>query len=137
MVRIKLWISETRTTDVCIFNFDQFFVVCFLSLSMTVTNLFTSASDRYTDRPSSLLLLLLPLIFSLSSVNSVWPTWAASWLYPPVRAIGTGPSPRTPLRLAGTLILPTGTVPRAGRGGTDVCPTPAAFTPCTGAAKVR
>ncbi|KAI3373160.1 hypothetical protein L3Q82_006483 [Scortum barcoo] len=64
------------------------------------------------------------------------PTWAVFWLCLPVQAIKAGLSPRTPLPLAGTHILPTGTARHAGRGEMDAYPTLAAFTPSTGAVKV-
>ncbi|PWA22967.1 hypothetical protein CCH79_00001888, partial [Gambusia affinis] len=67
---------------------------------------------------------------------SIVPTWAVFWLCLPIRAIRTGLSPRIIFLLAGTHILPTGTVHHAGRGEMDAYPTLAAFTLSTGAAKV-
>lgn len=72
----------------------------------------------------------------LHLIESVLPTWAAFWPCLPVRAIRTGLSLRTALRLAGTRILLTGTVHHDGRGGMDAYLTQAAFTPSIGAAKV-
>lgn len=72
----------------------------------------------------------------LHLVGRVAPTWAAFWLCLPVRAIRTGLSLQTPLLLAGTHTLLTGTVRHAGRGEMAAYPTQAAFTLSTGAAKV-
>lgn len=68
--------------------------------------------------------------------GSVVTTWEAFWLCLLVQAIITGLFPRTPLLLAGTHILLTGTVHHVGKGEMAAYPTQAAFTLSTGAAKV-
>ncbi|MEQ2184555.1 hypothetical protein GOODEAATRI_009201, partial [Goodea atripinnis] len=67
--------------------------------------------------------------------GSFVPTWAVFWPCLPIRAIRTGLSPRILFLLAGTHILPTGTVHHAGRGKMGAYPTLAVFTPSTGTAK--
>ena len=75
-------------------------------------------------------------LFAMVLPGGIVPTWAAFWPYRLVRPMGPGPSPPTPLPPVGTRTPPTGTAPRAGRGEMAACPTLAASTPCTGAARV-